>query len=229
MRTSHALLASVVAVVLGATMAACSPGQDDEPDQDHDDSVAIVEVPGHDDEVDEDADDGEADSAGEDEHADDSDLDTDMHDHTHGDPEDGPEVEEVPEIEQVAGDFFVAMKELRWDHPDGPSQVLEAVEPYVTDRYYEELAQGYEGSGQEVSWVEFAFDERIIDAEVREATFRPDQPFTADEALVWVEGATVNNSPRQRRSLDSVNSVFSMVQVQRTESGWLVDGWPQPA
>lgn len=44
------------------------------------------------------------------------------------------------------------MKELHWNHPDGPAEVLQAAQPYVTERYYDELEQFFEGSGQEVYW-----------------------------------------------------------------------------
>src|SRR5699024_8098929 len=113
---------------------ACSPSEGSQDDgEDDNGSVAIVQVPGQGE-----GDDGVDEHDHDHDHGDGSDLDSDMHDHTHGDPEDGPDVEEVPDIEQVAADFWVAMKERRWDHPDGPAQVLEAVEPHVTDRYYDE-------------------------------------------------------------------------------------------
>ncbi|MGC0250447.1 hypothetical protein [Pseudactinotalea sp. Z1748] len=222
MRTPRALIAATGALVLMLS-AACTTSEPEEQTTSPG-SEAIIEVPGEDGGNGEEPDDdgGQADGGADPGHHE-SDTGTDMHDHTHGDLDDAPGVAELDEIHQMAGDFWVANTERRWDHPDGPAQVLEQIRPHVTDRYYDHRAELLEGSGREVWWVEWAHDERVTDAAVRQATFQPDQPFTADRVLVRVEGAVVDNSPRQNRHLADADSVYAMVELERTDQGWKVD------
>lgn len=224
MRTSRAPLASAITVVL-AMLSACSPTAEPDAAPTTPGSVAHVAAPNRDQATDPAPGPSLATTqeAQHDGHADDG---HDLHDHLAEDLDAAPDVAELPAIYAVAGDFWVAMKELRWDHPRGATQWLEQVEPYTTDRFQGELGDLYAGSTGGVTWTGWVMDEKVTVAEVREVSFRPELPFTADRVQVQVEGATVDHSPRQSRIVDSVRSVFTVVELVRTEAGWLVDGLP---
>lgn len=145
--------------------------------------------------------------------------------HDHGDLTDAPDLEQIDAAQQVARDFWLALTERTWDHPDGPDQWLTAVEPFTTEQFHTELVDTYAGHGGGVAWDEFYFAHGTITAQVRQALFDPSYDYDKKHLTVVDEGASALRDDTYNLDPDDSPSTYHPVTLTLTSDGWKVSGY----
>lgn len=145
-----------------------------------------------------------------------------------GDPEDAPDIEQIHAAEQAARNFWIALTERTWDHPDGPNQWLAAVAPYTTPDYQNQLEDDYGDNGGGVEWDDFYFSHGTITAQVRTAAFDPGFPFDKTNITVVIEGASALQNDTYNLDVDDSPSQYRPVSLTLTDDGWKVSAYGNP-